>query len=346
MQPRLLFCLKHRDQPWGAYGYHLSSGLRNSVRFLVEMLKLLGIIAELVELIDNNHIDAAVTKFRPTHCIVEAFWVTPAKFAQLKKKHPLVTFMVRDHSETPFLANEGRTMEWIAQYLKEGVELTANSPRAMNDLEIYADSVGYPGMVSYSPNYYPVHEPPNWRHLKPHPVRADDTVRVGCFGAVRPLKNHLIQATAALKYAASLGKKLDFYINSTRVEGGGNPILANLQQMFAATPRAKLIEVGWLEHPKFLELLQGIDIVLQVSFSETFNIVSADAVASSCPVVVSPEVIWLKKYAVADPTSSNSIVTRMQQIHQQNPADRLAWQWRDLSAYTDATKKVWKARFG
>jgi glycosyltransferase involved in cell wall biosynthesis len=343
--PRLLFCLKHRDMPWGHYGYHLSSGLRNSVCFLVEMLKLLGIIAEVVELIDNNFIDAAVTKFRPTHCIVEAFWVTPAKFAQLKKRHPLVTFMVRDHSETPFLANEGRTMEWIAAYLKEGVEITANSPRAMHDLNVYATALGYPGMVSYSPNYYPVHQPPNWRHLRPHPVRADDTVRVGCFGAIRPLKNHLVQATAALQYAASLGKKLEFYINASRIEGGGNPILANLIAMFAATPRAKLVQIGWLEHAAFLDLLFGIDICLQVSFSETFNIVSADAVASSCPVVASREVIWLKNYAIAEPTSTASIVRRMQQVHQQNLSERLAWQWRDLAAYTENTKRVWLSRF-
>lgn len=344
--PRILFCLKHRDMPWGHYGYHLSSGLRNSVRFLVEMLELIGIIAELVELPDNNAIDAAVTKFKPTHCIIEAFWVTPAKFAVLRRRHPLVTFMVRDHSETPFLANEGRTMEWIAEYLAGGIEITANAPRALADLEIYACALGHGGMVSYSPNYYPVHLPHNWQHLKPHPAHADDTVRIGCFGAIRPLKNHLVQATAALRYAETVGKKLDFYVNATRVEGGGNPILLNLRAMFAATPRAKLIEVGWLEHPKFLALLRSIDIVLQVSFSETFNIVSADAVSQSCPVVASREVVWLQNYAIADPNNSASIVARMQQIHQQDPHARLAWQWRDLVKYTETTKKIWKARFG
>jgi hypothetical protein len=35
----------------------------------------------------------------------------------------------------------------------------------------------------------------------------------------------------------------------------------------------------------------------------------------------------------------------MQQVHQQNLSERLAWQWRDLAAYTENTKKVWKARF-
>jgi glycosyltransferase involved in cell wall biosynthesis len=206
-------------------------------------------------------------------------------------------------------------------------------------------SLGFGGLVSYGPNYYPVHAPLHPYHLVPHPRRADDTVRVGCFGAIRPLKNHVTQAIAAIAYAQAVGKKLEFHVNATRIEGGGNPILANLIAMFAATPRAKLVQIGWLEHAAFIDLLFGIDICLQVSFSETFNIVSADAVAASCPVVASREVSWLQSYAIADPTSSTSIMQRMLQINQQPQIGRLAWQWRDLTKYCETTRKVWKARF-
>jgi hypothetical protein len=72
--PRILFVLRHRDAPWGHdgfyHGYHLSSGLRNSVKFLVEMLTEIGIHSEMVEVIDNNQIDREIHRFRPTHCIV------------------------------------------------------------------------------------------------------------------------------------------------------------------------------------------------------------------------------------------------------------------------------------
>ncbi len=345
--PRILFILKHRDAPWSHDHYygHLSSGLWNSVCFLIQLLELLGIVCRMVEVIDNNGIDAQVKAFKPTHVIIEAFWVVASKFDVLKKLHPHVTWMVRDHSETPFLANEGSAFGMVAGYLQRGVELIVNSPRALTDMEAFAQSIGHGGLVSYGPNYYPVHEPPNWQHLKPHPGRADDTVKVGCFGAIRPLKNHMVQAVAAIRFAAQLGKKLEFHINGTRVEGGGNPILNNLRAMFAATQRAKLVEHDWLAHPAFLLLLRTMDMVLQVSFSETFNIVSADAVSQSCPVVASKEVVWLQAYAIAEASSSDSILTRMLQVQRQVPADRLAWQWRDLTKYCQTSKTIWQHRF-
>src|SRR5579859_1426173 len=239
---KLLFVLRHRDQPWGDYGYGspygLSSGLRNSVRFVVEMLHLLGIHAKWVEVHDDNCIDCEVKAYNPTHVILEAFWVRPSKIDDLRPLHPYVTWIVRDHSETPFLANEGIAFEWIAGYLKRDVEITCNAPRALIDMEAVAGAYGYGNLVSFAPNYYPVHAPTNHTSGIPHPPRADDTIKIGCFGAIRPLKNQMSQAIAALRYAQVLGKKLEFYINSTRAEQGGNPVLKNLRGLFANTPRA------------------------------------------------------------------------------------------------------------
>jgi hypothetical protein len=345
---RLLFCLRHRDQPWGQPGdpYRLSSGLRNSVRFIVEMLTLMGIEAEFVEVPDDNFIDREVTRFRPTHVILEAFWVRPEKIPVLRKIHPLVTWIVRDHSETPFLANEGMAFGWVEGYFRNGVEIACNAPRALKDMHAVGQSYGYPELVSYAPNYYPVHAPKTFKSLKPHGIRADDTVRVGCFGAIRPLKNHMTQAIAALRYADRLGKKLEFHINSSRIEGGGNPILKNLRSMFAASPRATLVELPWVDHDKFLQAVECVDVMMQVSFSETFNIVSADAVVCSVPVVASHEVSWLKTYALANPNSTDSILNALINAHRQPRADRLAWQFRDLTAYCQMSKAIWWERFG
>jgi hypothetical protein len=182
--------------------------------------------------------------------------------------------------------------------------------------------------------------------LKPHPPRADDVLRIGCFGAIRPLKNHLVQAVSALRYAEMLGKKLEFYINSARIEQGGNPILKNLRGLFAAVPRAKLVEIGWLEHAPFLDLLWSMDMCLQVSFSETFNIVSADCARCAVPVIASREVPWLGDYAIADPNSSSAIVQKMLQVRRQDLGQRLQWQWRDLTRYVNDTRRIWRERFG
>ncbi len=347
MAAKLQFILRHRDQPWGhPHGYQLSSGLRNSVRFVVEMLQMMGIESEFVEVPDNNAIDKEVTRFKPTHVILEAFWVVPSKLDVLRKLHPFITWSVRDHSETPFLANEGMAFDWVNGYLSRGVEIMCNAPRALADMQVVAASYGFPGLISYAPNYYPTHTPKTYRFGHPHPPRADDTVRIGCFGAIRPLKNQMTQAVAALKYADIIGKKLEFHINSSRVEGGGNPVLNNLRALFANSPRATLVELPWVDHATFLNELLKIDIMLQVSFSETFNIVSADAVSCEVPVVVSAEVPWLKSYAVADPNSTDSIVNQMLAVHRHPRQGRLQWQTRDLSAYTAETKRVWWHRFG
>ena len=64
----------------------------------------------------------------------------------------------------------------------------------------------------------------------------------------------------------------------------------------------------WLEREDFLALLSTMDISMQVSFTESFNIVSADATALNVPIVVSPEVYWASSRFFADPTNRGSIV--------------------------------------
>src|SRR5688500_11649943 len=107
-QERILFILKARDAT-NTYGYScgLSTGLLNSATFVQDMLDSNGFTTKLVVVIDNNDIDREVTAFRPTHVIIEALWVVPSKFQILKKLHPSVKWIVRLHSEAPFLANEG-----------------------------------------------------------------------------------------------------------------------------------------------------------------------------------------------------------------------------------------------
>jgi len=336
----VLFVLKHREDPYGAYGVGLSSGLYNSVTFVVEMLNAIGIAAAMVEVADNNAIDKAVTQYQPTHCILEAFWVVPSKFDVLKPLHPHVQWIVRNHSEIPFLANEGIAMEWITGYLSRGIEIMCNAPRAVADVAGIAAACGFSErLVSYAPNYYPL--PPS-RSIRPHPA-PKSTVKIGGFGAIRPLKNQLAQAVAALEFGVVTHRPVEYHLNATRLEGGGNPILKNIIALFAASKNAKLVQHPWADHAEFLTLMASMDICLQVSFSETFNIVSADAVSQSVPVIASPEVSWLGSYAMADPTDIGSITDAMLDIEFPDQA-RLYCQWHDLQTYNLASEQAWKAR--
>ena len=355
---KVLFILKHRENPYdgedryGHGGGHLSSGLANSARFVREMLQDNGVQAELEQAIDNNCIDRLVTKHKPTHVIIEAYWVVPEKFEVLTKLHPKVKWIIRNHSELPFLASEGIAIDWTCRYVDfENVFVSGNSPRVLAEMRtIIRDS--HPewsewlanAKVWYLPNFYKA----TWRpRLLPLP--ASHVVNVGCFGAIRPLKNHLLQAVAAIQFADSIGKKLRFHINATRIEGGAtSATLNNLRALFRHVKHHELVEHSWMDHQEFIKLLKDeIEIGLCVSHSETFCIVAADMVSSGVPLVVSDEVYWASCLSKAEPNSSRDIVRKM----------RTAWRYRKtnvletlnmwgLRRFCAKTKVQWLKYFG
>ena len=321
---KVLFILKYRevsDPEHGVYSYTgLSSGLFNSARMVSEMLNAYGLNGEeceskLVQVIDNNCIDREVTAFCPDVVIIEAIWVVPEKFEVLRRLHPKVKWLIRNHSNIPFLAQEGQTLGWITQYVKEkNVYVGTNTKASLSDLKVLGcqrvDSDHYSHIqdhkVVYFPNYYMTKMHPTWT-----PKPESNELHIGCFGAIRPLKNQLEQAVAAIKYGKKVGKHIYFHINAGRAESGGMPIVKNLRNLFADSKTSTLVEHSWIPHAEFVKLVGTMDLSLQVSFSETFNIVTADAVQQGVPVVGSPEVMWISPRYWADPVSSDDIVEKM-----------------------------------
>ncbi|MEM2159333.1 MAG: glycosyltransferase family 1 protein [Candidatus Nitrosotenuis sp.] len=265
---------------------------------------------KLVQVVDNNCIDREVAQFRPTHVIIEALWVVPDKFDILTRFHPSVKWIVRNHSNIPFLSNEGMAVEWLIKYIRRpNVFIAMNNEEARKEfIEIICqhhmmrlkDARKH---VVYFPNYYKM----TTRDI-PHKA-ANDILDFSCYGAIRPLKNHLKQVVAAISYARRKKKKLNFHINATRLEGNGAPILKNIRALFEGQKDIKLVEHPWVAHEDFLDLMAQMDLSMQVSYSETFNIVSADAVSVGTPVVVSPEISWVPSMFQADPNDTESIIT-------------------------------------
>lgn len=324
--PKTLFVLKYRPNnngsysDWGNYstGKQLSSGLFNSARFVKDMLKSHGVNAKLVHVEDNNKIHKEIVEFGAEIVIIEAFWVVPEKFDELKKACPNVTFVIRNHSEVPFLSSEGIAFDWTLKYLqRDNIIMSCNAPRMLEETKFLAKvSTNYDEdvidtRVAYLPNFYPV--PDTVEHQKIN--SSSEYLDIGCFGAIRPLKNHIEQAIAAIMLADDLGKKLRFHINGGRVEMNGAPILKNITEMFQHLPQHKLINHGWKSHEDFIVLLKSMDILTQVSFSETFNIVAADAVSVGVAVVTSKEIAWSSPCFRADPTSSADIYKKMKKAY-------------------------------
>jgi hypothetical protein len=280
------------------------------------MLNTVGIDSRVVDVEDNNRIDREVSRYKPTHVFIEALWVVPKKFVTLKRLHPHVKWFIRIHSDLSFLANEGKAMDWLFDYVKCGITLTANSPGTAEELTNILKT-----HVEYLPNYYPTKR--WWKEypkliknvLSGKDKRRRKPINIGCFGSIRPLKNQLVQAISAMKFAEKHNKRLRFYINTGRIEGGGDPVLKNIRCLFKNSPSHTLVEIPWLKHEQFIELLEDeIDIGMQVSFSETFNIVTADMVASQVPVVVSGEVYWVSPKCMVDTHNVEGIVKTMDEV--------------------------------
>jgi len=330
---KLLFLLK-RFTSYGHYGYSVASGLFNSAKFVVDMLNAAGVEAKLVSVTDNNDIDREVAAYKPTDVLIEALWVVPEKFDVLKKLHPGVRWIVRLHSDIPFLASEGIAIEWIFGYLRRGVKIAPNSPAVVIDLRAIAPEHKHD--ILYLPNFYPVHG----RHIGHSGQHLD----IGCFGALRPMKNQLIQAIASVRYADKNRTHLNFHIN-TREELGGDSVLRNLQSLFANTEHT-LVEHPWVSHESFKLLVSEMDLALCVSFSETFCITAADAASTDTPLVCSGEIPWASSLSVANTNSAEDIMGKIGLLL--SPAGFLigARNRKKLKRYSERSKDIWLRHFG
>jgi len=346
---RILFILKRKEDYNAVVDSHvgLSTGLYNSASFMYEMLQKAKFASKLVVVADNNDIDREVTKFKPTHVIIEALWVVPTKFSVLCQLHPNVKWIVRLHSETPFLANEGIAFDWIAEYARfKNVKVAANAPRALNEVRLYVKRAldisdkQVNDKIIYLPNFYPQN------YKKKILDKTKDTINIGCFGAVRPLKNHMLQAIAAVKFGDKIGKKINFHVNSARIEMKGEPILHNLKAFFTQLyPTGhRLINHQWQPREDFLKTCADMDLGMQCSFSETFNIVGADLISQGVPLVGSKEIPWMDHAFCANPVEVDKIYKALLRSYNIYKLNLFFNQW-FLKSYTNKTRRIWVKYF-
>ncbi len=325
---RILFLSKERNNSYG-----ISTGLYQSSLFIVKYLKEEDIACEIKVCFDANSIDKYIHEFKPTHIVVHAIWITPAKLAELARKYPRVKWNIRIHSKLPFLSNEGNAIQWLTEYLKlPNVRVSTNNEEATKQLGLAIDKP-----ILCLPNIYDSDK------CKVEKVKKGRQMDIGCFGAVRPLKNILIQAAAAVAFGNKKKVPIRFHINSARTEQGGENTLKNIKALFARYEgRHELVEHLWSPYEDFLKLVGTMDLGMQVSLSETFNIVTADFVKMDIPIVVSREIEWMNEKAFVDQSSIEDIVKTM--ISLCNPWRRM---WFNISArmhlnnYIKKAKKAW-----
>jgi glycosyltransferase involved in cell wall biosynthesis len=217
-------------------------------------------------------------------------------------RFPDVHFLVRAHSEIGFLQVEPGAITLLRDQMlladaHLNLTMCANSRRLADFLR-----TTYDANVLYLPNLYDL-ERVQRRRGERHDHRL---LRIGSFGALRWLKNHTTAAAAALTIARERGSDLEFWLSVDREEHGKTVLMA-VRNLFAGLPWARLHEAPWLTWGAFRRTVRAMDLTLQPSFTETFNIVTADSVAEGVPAVVSHAVEWAPEAWKADPDEIHEI---------------------------------------
>jgi hypothetical protein len=230
----------------------------------------------------------------PTHVLIEAPWFLPENISLLMAEFQSTHFVVRCHSQIAFLQADQGAIARVRDYmhLEEGrlnFSLAANNSR----LSDFVTRV-YKGHCLYLPNLYDYELP---HHDLAHEQR-DRILRVGSFGALRVLKNHLTSAAASLLLAESLGRHLEFHISTVLDEDC--ELLSGLRNLLGGMVWARLVEHPWQPWSYFRRVIASMDVCMQLSFTESFNISTADAAAEGIATVTSTAVAWVPPTWKAD----------------------------------------------
>jgi hypothetical protein len=222
-----------------------------------------------------------------TDVIVSAPWIPALEMQSLSSEFPETQFTINCHSNVGFLQADRNGIKLVREVMElelatANVHLAGNSRRFCDWIRF---AFGAPCL--YLPNLYCIESDPIYRQ-----PFCSGTLRIGVFGATRPLKNLMSAAAAALEIARSLRVPLEFWLSAGRAEGGGDTILGAVKEMLGALPGVTLMLNGWQTWPQFRKTVAHMHLLLQPSYTESFNMVTADGVAEGVASVVSNAIDW------------------------------------------------------
>lgn len=327
---KLMMVLKNNERFVRQCKTKARSGLFNAVNQVTRSLVRNGIDAVVVQVANEVALEAEICRHKPSIVVIQALWMSPVKIRRLKDHHPSIRFAVHLHSNMPFLALETCAIEYTAQYAQFGIEILTNSLES------------YQAYRAFLPKAKIFHANNVYERSESHGVKFnDDHIHVGCFGAIRPMKNQVAQAIAAMEFSRDQNKKLMFHFNSSRVEAHGKGPYQNLIQLFLhAQPGIQMSPDGWIDPDEFPSHIGRMDIHMQLSLTESFNVVTADAIMAHVPVVVSECIDWVSPKCRVRSNYTSDIVKTMNEVLKDQSL--LEENIERLNEYKAAAEQQWK----
>ncbi len=232
-------------------------------------------------------------KHKPiTHVIISAPWVPTALLAELVYIYKHIKFTVVSHSNVGFLAADRNGVKLLREEII--LQNNINNFQVAGNSKRFADwaTIAWETPVVFLPNLYNIKDMEQSNKKRWH---KGDTLRIGCFGAVRPLKNQITAAAAALAIAKELDTPAELWLNSGRSEGGGQWAIQAIEQLVGHIPHFKVKYKSWSPWQDFRKFVGKMHLNLQCSYTESFNMVCADSIYEGVPMVVSEAITWAPK---------------------------------------------------
>lgn len=239
-----------------------------------------------------------------SHVVVSAPWIPIVEMQQILTSYPDVHFATVSHSNVGFLAADPNGIK----LLRQSIELQAGYHNFTlgGNCRKYTDAwqAMYGAPVTFLPNLYDVSA---IKHVGQRlPWHRGQTLRVGVFGATRPLKNMVTAVAAAVELGNTLKNDVEVWVSSGREEGGGSVKNAILQ-LVEGLPHTRLVEAGWRSWPAFTQIVGNMHVLMSPSYTESYNICVADGIAQGVASVVSEAIDWVPQDWVANADNVGSI---------------------------------------
>ena len=272
---------------------------------------------------------------RVTHVVISAPWIPSTDLQRMTSAHPEIRFSVVCHSNVGFLQADTNGVMLMRQAME--LETGTHNFNLGGNCQKFTCWVqnAYGRPCALLPNLYYLDE-----HTNPHrPLYTGGTLRIGAFGATRPLKNLMSAAGAALELARTYKTDTELWLSSGRAEGGGETVHNAIGALLAGVPNMKLVPSGWQTWPQFRQTVGQMHLLLQPSYTESFNMVTADGIAQGVPSVVSDAIDWVPRnwQAKADDVCNIARTGRHLQGDPHAASDGL----RALQSYVDTGLRAW-----
>ena len=238
-----------------------------------------------------------------THVVICAQWIPGKSLAQLARQFPYVKFAINCHSNVGFLQAEPNAINLVRDAIDLETTLpnfhaSSNNARLVRALE---HMYGRP--VTFLPNLYYTHG----AEAVYRPPYNGGTLRIGAFGSHRIYKNFSTAIAASIELINAMKVHGEIWINSGRSDGAGSVVYNTAVAWTRNLPNVELKEFPWASWPEFKRQVGAMHLLMQPSYTETFNNVTADGICEGVPSVVGSSIEWVPEYWKCDVDDSGAV---------------------------------------